>query len=472
MKEEQKKDAKKNGGVSIRVVGIVTIFIAIGLAFFAFTLAGHIADAETVATTAEKRYVECDNAVDSLRTASDYLTTEARLFVITGHHEHLDNYVDELSIKRRRDKAVEVLKAGFASDLDAVNELEQALAASNGLARSELAAMRLAADYYGVTDLPDEVATASTDLFRTTPEKDGRFEAAKGLVLSDTYDSGKASIMARLEACSSTLLEQLNGKLEQSKEEVQNLLFQLRIVVALLLCAIMVFVLSLFMYVLKPLGRYVERLSGGEPLEPDGAYELHYLAKAYNVIYEDNNKRIEQLRKYAEQDPLTGISNRSGYANFLATHTRNVALLLIDVDNFKEFNAVYGRDTGDAVLIQLAQALTTAFRSTDFPCRLDGDRFAVIMTNMNTELRHAILQKMELVHAALADDSSDLPAVTLSVGAAFSTEGMNDRDIYNAASIALQHAKETRSDSVFFYGESSIESANVSQDTKEAYTRG
>ncbi len=456
MKETQTKEEKKNGGVSIRVVGIITTIAAIALAFFAFALAGFIADAEAAASNADTRYVECSRAVNNLQDASNYLTTNARLFVTTGRRESLDNYVREISVSNRRGNAVEVLKANLAADLDAVNALEKAFSASNGLAQSELTAMRLACDYYDIQDIPEEIAAAKTDMFRSELNKDAKLEAAKGLLLSETYDSAKANIMAGVEESSNALLGQLNTELEQSKSAMQTLLFQLRISVALLLCIIMVFVLALFMYILKPLSRYVERLQSGEPLEPDGAYELHYLANAYNVIYEDNNKRIKQLRQYAEQDPLTGISNRAGYDSFLATHTRNVALVLIDIDNFRDFNAVYGHDTGDAVLVKLAEALTTAFRSTDFPCRLDGDRFAVIMTNMNTELRYAILSKVELVHSTLADDSSDLPAVTLSVGAAFSTEGMDDQDIYHAASEALHQAKQTRTNSVFFYGEGMV----------------
>ena len=453
MKENQNKPTKKNGGVSIRVVGIITTVVAIGLAFYAFALSGYLAETETALIEEESRFAECSDAVSNLREASDYLTRASRMFVITGRRAYLDGYANEYSVSGRRERSVDVLKSNLVENQQAIVELEKALDSSNGLAKSELAAMRLAADYYGISDLPEAVAQANTDLFRSAPDKESVLNAARGLVLSDNYDSAKKSILERVDASSAALLEELNEDLRASEDKMRMLGFQLRIVVALLLCAILLFVLALFMYVLKPLGRYVERLSGDEPLEPDGAYELHYLANAYNTIYEDNTKRIEQLRKYAEQDPLTGISNRSGYDSFLTTHTRNIALLLIDVDNFKNFTEVYGHDTGDAVLIKLAEALVTAFRSTDFPCRIEGDRFAVIMTNMNTELREAILTKIELVHAILDDDASDLPAVTLSVGAAFSTEGMNDQDIYHAASTALVQAKQAQSNSVIFYGE-------------------
>lgn len=456
MKKNDAKDPKNSGGVSIRIVGIFTIVAAIALAFFAFTLAGLIADAETAATERERHYVECSGAVNNLRAASDYLTTEARLFVVTGRRECMDNFVHEYEVSNRRGRAVEILKSNIAGDLEAVSKLEQALDASNKLAKSELAAMRLAAEHYGIDKVPSVIAEAETDILPSAVEDDAKYEAARTLVLDKKYDVAKENIISKVEASSDALLEQLNTDVENGKATMQALLFQLRIAVALLLCIVMVFVLALFMNILKPLSRYVERLNSGEPLEPNGAYELHYLANAYNAIYEDNNKRIEKLREYAERDPLTGISNRGGYDSFLATHTRNIALLLIVVDNFRSFVEVYGHDTGDEVLVKLAEALTTAFRSTDFPCRIDGELFAVVMTNMNTELRYAILNKIEIVNSILADDSSDLPAVTLSVGAAFSTEGMDDQDIFRAASDALDKARQSKSNSVFFYGESTV----------------
>ena len=454
MTNTSKAEAKKNGGISIRVVGIITTVVAVLLAFFAFTLAGFISDAETTAANQETRYVLCSNAISDLQAGSDYLTTQARMFVITGRQNYLDAYMNEYAIDNRRGMAVDVLKANLPADQEAVNELENALETSNTLAKREFTAMRLAAEYYGITDVPQEIATADLSVFPTVPQGDARIEAARDLVLGDVYEGTKKSIFAKMKASSNALLEQLDADAEAYKNHVQGLLFQLRIAIALLLCVIMVFVLALFMYVLKPLGHYVERLNNGDALEPDGAYELHYLANAYNTIYEDNNKRIEHLREYAERDPLTGISNRAGYDSFLATHTRDVALLLIDVDDFKEFNSVYGDDTGDAVLVKLAEALGAAFRSTDFPCRIEGDLFAVVMTNMSTESRNAILSKMDLVNSYLADDASELPAVTLSVGAAFSTEEMDDHEIYEAACSALQQAKQNHSGSVIFYGES------------------
>ena len=453
--KEQASPANPGGGISIRIIGAIAIIVAIALAFYAFTLASHITEVRDTAEANEARYVECSNAIDDLQSASDYLTSQARLFVVTGNPDAMSAYFKELNVTNRRGKAVETLKSSFSDDLQAANELQQALDASDDLAADEFTAMRLAADYYGVANVPDEVANSATLGVEQGMTRENKLTAAQNLMLGESYRNAKDEINANVAASSEALLAELDAEVESTNTFMQNLLFQLRITVALLLCVVMVLVLVLLMYVLKPLNHYIKLIQKNEPLEADGSYELRYLANAYNAMYEDNSKRIKQLREFAERDQLTGISNRTGYENFLSKHTRNIALLLIDIDNFKDFNRVYGRDTGNAVMVKLAEALSTAFRSTDFPCRIESDLFAVVMTNMNADLRDAVSNKIGLVNSILANDD-DLPLITLSVGAAFSTESMTDHDIYAAAETALGQAVANGRNCIAFYGESNM----------------
>ena len=456
---DDKVNEKKNlgGGISIRIIGAVAIVIALALAFFAFALAGHISDAKDAAVASEQRYTKCERAIVDLENASDYLTTQARMFVVTGNPENMEAYLTELNMTDRRGHAVEVLEANSSDSQQAVANLKEALSTSDELAASELTAMRLAADYFGIVNVPRMVSSSATVEGEQNMTPDEKIARARSIMLDDSYVNAKQTIWANVESSSNALLEELNSETEGNNTLMQNLLFQMRIAVALLLCVIMVLVLVVLIYVLKPLNHYIKRIEKNEPLEASGSYELRYLANAYNAMYEDNSKRIMQLREFAERDMLTGISNRNGYDSFLAKHTRNIALLLIDVDNFKEFNKVYGRDTGNAAIVKLAKALSTAFRSTDFPCRIEGDKFAVIMTNMSSDLRDAVSNKIGLVNSLMADDSDDLPLVTFSVGVAFSTEGMSDHDIYDAAQSALDLARRNGRNRMAFYGEGVVE---------------
>lgn len=448
----KENDAQKtSSGISIRVIGGITVLIAVMLAFFAFTLAQRVDEAQATVAAGEKRYMECTSAIDDLQMTSDFLTTQARMYVVTGNRSNLDEYLNELNITDHRAKDVEVLRSSLSNKSEAATALEKALADSDALAKTELVALKLAAEHYGLKEMPSALSRVDADVYKRDGDGRSDIKVARSLVLGENYERAKEAIRTDVAASSSALLGSLEEDTDTNEALMQSLLFQLRVSVALLLCVIMVLVLALFMYVLKPLGSYITRIRGNEPLEVDGAFELRYLAEAYNQMYEYNAKRIEQLRAFAERDPLTGISNRSGYDNFLATHTRNIALLLITIDNFKDYNAVYGRDVGEAVLVQLANALVDAFRSTDFPCRIEADEFAVVMTNMSTDLRGVIQAKMDRVNAILASSAEELPVVTLSVGAAFSADGMDDKDIYHAASAALRDAKNSEADSIVFY---------------------
>ena len=98
---------------------------------------------------------------------------------------------------------------------------------------------------------------------------------------------------------------------------------------------------------------------------------------------------IETLSKQTMVDPLTGAFNRSGLeleANNLLKEDNStcVAMLIIDLDNFKHINDTYGHPVGDLLLISFTSILSEIFRKTDYVARLGGDEFAVIMHNISS----------------------------------------------------------------------------------------
>ena len=98
MTEKHETPSKSKGGaakgavrgVSIRVIGAITTAIAVVLAFYAFTIAGYVSDARETAEFDESRYVQCSAAINDLQAASDYLTTQTRMFVVTGERSCLE----------------------------------------------------------------------------------------------------------------------------------------------------------------------------------------------------------------------------------------------------------------------------------------------------------------------------------------------------------------------------------------------
>ena len=121
--------------------------------------------------------------------------------------------------------------------------------------------------------------------------------------------------------------------------------------------------------------------------------------------------------------------------------TDHLALILIDVDNFKTVNDNYGHAVGDRVLKRVADILRSSFRSVDILCRIGGDEFAVVMTRVNSSMRQLVLNKITQANELLQNPKDDLPPVSLSVGVAFSDRENPQGDIFRDADTALYRVK-------------------------------
>ena len=172
---------------------------------------------------------------------------------------------------------------------------------------------------------------------------------------------------------------------------------------------------------------------------------MQSLAETYNRVYMENQETQKLIRHQAEHDALTGLLNRGSYEKLLRVHEaddRPFALILIDVDTFKSVNDTYGHAVGDAILKRVSDILTKAFRSIDYVCRIGGDEFAVIMVEMTSNLQYTILDKISAVNEELSREADGMPAVSLSVGVAFSDRENPGDDIFKDADKALYHVKE------------------------------
>ena len=96
---------------------------------------------------------------------------------------------------------------------------------------------------------------------------------------------------------------------------------------------------------------------------------------------------------------------------------------------------------GDKVLKKVAEFLKESFRSTDYPARIGGDEFAVILSDVTPEQKNIIAEKIREMNRLLTHPSDDLPVVSLSVGGAFSDNGFSDQ-LYKKADLALYDVKD------------------------------
>jgi diguanylate cyclase len=178
------------------------------------------------------------------------------------------------------------------------------------------------------------------------------------------------------------------------------------------------------------------------------------------VGYQQRTQRQAVVNAHqATHDDLTGLPNRTLLRDRIAQATRQAdrelvpaALLLLDLDRFKEVNDTLGHHYGDQLLIQVGQRLQAALRDVDTVARLGGDEFAVLLPRIETaEGAVAVARKLQ---AALEEPfvleglSLDMEA---SIGLAVYPEHGSDPDeLLQHADIAMYVAKETHAGFVLF----------------------
>ncbi len=138
------------------------------------------------------------------------------------------------------------------------------------------------------------------------------------------------------------------------------------------------------------------------------------------------NARLEaanaQLQALATTDGLTGLKNHRSFQEKLAAefersrrYHKPLALLLLDVDKFKQFNDTFGHPAGDEVLKQVSAALQAEARATDFVARYGGEEFVIVLPETDTE---GALILAERIREAIAGHEWKQRAITVSVGVA------------------------------------------------------
>jgi diguanylate cyclase (GGDEF)-like protein len=191
-----------------------------------------------------------------------------------------------------------------------------------------------------------------------------------------------------------------------------------------------------------PLDRMVQNIREQKAIPPEGPEELRRVAGTYNAVMQENRDVREKLSHEASHDALTGLFNRSAYELLLESADKeHMALLVVDVDRFKQINDTYGHDIGDRVLRRVAEILQSSFRSVDIICRIGGDEFVVIMTRVNSGMRQLVSNKIARANGLLQHPEDDLPPVSLSVGVAFSDRKNPKGDFFKDADTAAYSIK-------------------------------
>lgn len=451
--EEEKKTAGRS--VPLRTASLAFFIIAFVMAIAMvisdlFASSGYVKMARS-----SENYIEAQIAASEMQNASDYLTDRVRYFVITGNVSYLDEYFEEMNVVRTRERSVETIKKLFGdNDNGALASLDRALELSNRLADIECYAMRLMYESggYDNANIAPRVFTVELSESDRSLSPDEMRAKALELLYSATYTRYKERIKEEVESCTATLLHESREEFDAASGRL-TLLVGLHIVTTVVfLAVVLAFVFMIITLVRKPLTRMIPKMQEKDIVLPAGVAELRFVTRTYNRILRENRVANAKMTFMAFHDPLTGVLNRGGHdLLFDNLNTDEVALLLIDIDRFKEINDVYGHAIGDKVLQRVADTMRSCFKSARILSRLGGDEFAVLMAEVNDTMKTTLRNEVRRMSDMLQRPNDDLPPVTLSVGIAFATSKEAHGDLYRNADAALYRVKQSGRNGCAFY---------------------
>lgn len=161
----------------------------------------------------------------------------------------------------------------------------------------------------------------------------------------------------------------------------------------------------------------------------------------------------EELRFLAHHDPLTKLTNRSLFNDRLDSalrsarrHQSALALLFLDINDFKGINDTYGHSAGDRILCVIARRLEGCLRDTDTAARMGGDEFTVLLSEIHSG---AISGKIDQIHAVMAEplgpEFGDMRMPSCSIGVAcYPTDGADADSLLNHADREMYRIKKHR----------------------------
>lgn len=441
--------------IRIQRVSVFDIAVTLLLAVVIIALAVRGTRELAKMKTTTDDYIQCETLARQLQSGSDYLVEQVRMYTATGQREYMDNYFEEVNVTRRRETALEYFEENYG-DTDAFSQLKSAMMTSQNLSCTDRYAMRLMAEatLADSASWPAEIQAVSlhdSDLAMSDAEQ---MRKAQQLVCNSQYQNMRNDVANKVTEGIESLTELIRSNQGRAATIFTDIYRKIELSAAILVALMLEICIMTRHLVVKPLMDYGQSIQRGEIFPIVGAAELQDLALTYNEVYRENQETQKLIRHEAEHDALTDALNRGSFEKILNIYEggeKPFAMIICDVDIFKQVNDTYGHAIGDQILKKVANLLTTTFRSIDYICRIGGDEFAVIMVDVNQGLSYTVSDKIKIINDALFNPADGLPAVSLSVGVAFTDRENPGQSIFKDADQALYQVKQNGRHGCGFY---------------------
>jgi diguanylate cyclase (GGDEF)-like protein len=169
------------------------------------------------------------------------------------------------------------------------------------------------------------------------------------------------------------------------------------------------------------------------------AFKLHSQKK---ILEAEGDAKVAQWK--AHHDPLTGLLNYTAFQELtekLSLSENPMALIMLDIDNFKQVNDIYGHEIGNQVLLKVGNLLNDYFSKEDYVIRFARDEFLILMEHVTAMESGDVISRINTINLELKYPQDALPSISISAGIAFSQEGYQEH-LFTQADQALYRMKK------------------------------
>ncbi|MFZ8860659.1 MAG: bifunctional diguanylate cyclase/phosphodiesterase, partial [Thermocrinis sp.] len=206
-------------------------------------------------------------------------------------------------------------------------------------------------------------------------------------------------------------------------------------------------------------GQYQAGVVGVRLNEPFGKNDFVFFKTVFNQLFhivrlmkviEDLESAQLSVKFLSEYDPLTMLYNRRTFERYvrdeieISSKTGSMfSIVLIDIDDFKLINNVYGHQTADMVLKELSERLKRSLRRMDIPARFGGDKFAVLLPYFSRDTARVIAKRLQnkLSSAPVKMGDKEIPISVSAVVVSYPQDGTSEEELITYAEYLMWEAK-------------------------------